>query len=304
MAPATTNQYGIQCTGEQSHVAFRTLQVQRHSHCSERPLWFPLDSTQGTHHGQEVYHRSGHHHQRLVPLVAAESSAWPHLTQLATSLANAATVTSSPSSTLLATTKPSGLFRMPLLAVLWGAATWLWMHVAVTLCLILLPPHASDPVCCPQCLHAYATNCARIFSLLRVCLYKPAVRSPPPLLCPTCSAPAAYTFSKLVTAPIRPLAGCKRAPLEIRNTSAFALRCGTLAGCWRNRPAFRRLRNLTCLLLLPCPLLAGTLSSCSATLEPSLSRSQDTSSHFGCPRKMFAHSCMIYTTMQSRLLMQ
>ena len=84
------------------------------------------------------------------------------------------------------------------------------------------------------------------------------------------------------------------------NTSAFALRCGTLVGCWRNRP----LRTLTCLLLLPCPLLAGTLSSCSSTLGPSLSRQQDTSSHFGCPREMFAHSCMIYMTMQSRLLMQ
>ena len=43
----------------------------------------------------------------------------------------------------------------------------------------------------------------------------------------------------------------------------------------------------------PCPLLAGTLSSCSSTLGPSLSRSQDTSSHFGCPRKMFAHSRMM-----------
>ena len=109
-----------------------------------------------------------------------------------------------------------------------------------------------------------------------------------------------YTLSKLVTAPMRPLAGCKRAPLKICNTSAFALRCWTLVECWRNRP----LQTLTCLLLLPCPLLAGTLSSCSATLGLSLSRSQDTSSHFSCPRKMSAHSCIIYTTMQSRLPMQ
>ena len=144
-------------------------------------------------------------------------------------------------------------------------------------------------------MHAYARNCARIFSLLRVCVCTPALRSPPPLLlCPTCSAHAAYTLSQLVTAPIRPLAACKRTPLKNCNTSAFALRCGTLVGCLRNGP----LRTLT------CPLLAGTLSSCSVTLGPSLSRSQDTSSHFGCSRKMLAHSCMIYTTMQSRLLMQ
>ena len=70
----------------------------------------------------------------------------------------------------------------------------------MTLRLILLPPHASHPGCCPQCMHAYATNCARIFSLLRVCLDTPALRSLPPLLlCPTCSAHAAYTLSKLIT---------------------------------------------------------------------------------------------------------
>ena len=69
LATATKNQCSFQCTGKQSHVAFPTLQVQRHSHCSERPLWFPLDSTQGTHHGQALCHRSGYHHQWLMPLV-------------------------------------------------------------------------------------------------------------------------------------------------------------------------------------------------------------------------------------------
>ena len=38
------------------------------------------------------------------------------------------------------------------IAVPWGAATWLWMHVAETQRLLLLPPHASHPGCCPQCL--------------------------------------------------------------------------------------------------------------------------------------------------------
>ena len=117
-----------------------------------------------------------------------------------------------------------------------GAATWLWMHVVVTLRLILLLPHASHPDC-PQSLHAYATNFDRIFSLLRVCLYAPALRSPPPLLlCPTCSAHAAYTLSKLVTAPIRPRAGCKCTPLKNCNTSA--LLCAT--GRWLGAGAIAR----------------------------------------------------------------
>ena len=58
---------------------------------------------------------------------------------------------------------------------------------------------------------------------------------------------------------------------------------------------FSSSRALTCMLLLPCPLLAGTLSSCSDT---GTVVAKDTSSHFGCPRKIFALSCMIYTTMQ------
>ena len=59
--------------------------------------------------------------------------------------------------------KAAGLIQDAIASGPLGAATWLWMHVAVTLRLILLPPHVSHPGCCPQCLHAYATNCARIF---------------------------------------------------------------------------------------------------------------------------------------------